>query len=97
VKVFAVGTITTPPTQEQQPQLMAKEVPHTLQLYLEGKIEQFWFRQDRPGVFFLMNVESIDEAKATVSELPLTEGGFMTFELTPVGPLAPLGRLIQKQ
>ncbi|MPW17803.1 hypothetical protein GCT13_12865 [Paraburkholderia sp. CNPSo 3157] len=97
MKVFAVGTITTPPTPEQQPQLMAKEVPHTLQLYLDGKIEQFWFRQDRPGVFFLMDVESIDEAKATVGELPLTEGGFMTFELTPVGPLAPLGRLIQKK
>ncbi|MEX3937304.1 muconolactone Delta-isomerase family protein [Paraburkholderia phymatum] len=97
MKVFAVGTITTPPTAEQQPQLMAKEVPHTLQLYLDGKIEQFWFRQDRPGVFFLMDVESIDEAKATVDELPLTEGGFMTFELTPVGPLAPLGRLIQKK
>jgi hypothetical protein len=44
-----------------------------------------------------MNVASVDEAKTAVSELPLSEGGFMTFELTPVGPLAPLARLIQKQ
>ena len=95
MKVFAFGTITHPLTQEQQQQIMPKEVPHTLQLYLDGKIEQFWFRQDRPGVVFLMDVESVDEAKAAVDELPLTEGGFMSFELTPVGPLAPLGRLIQ--
>ena len=84
-------------TPEQQQQIMPKEVPDTLQLYLDGKIEQFWFRQDRPGVIFLMNVASVDEAKTAVSELPLSEGGFMTFELTPVGPLAPLARLIQKQ
>ncbi|SAK45357.1 hypothetical protein AWB81_00372 [Caballeronia arationis] len=97
MKVFAVGTIINPLTPEQQQQIMPKEVPDTLQLYLDGKIEQFWFRQDRPGVIFLMNVASVDEAKTAVSELPLSEGGFMTFELTPVGPLAPLARLIQKQ
>jgi hypothetical protein len=96
MKIFAVGTITTPPTPEQQQQIMSKEVPDTLQLYLDGKIEQFWFRHDRPGVIFLMQAESVDEAKVAVDRLPLTEGGFMTFELTPVGPLAPLARLIQK-
>lgn len=94
MKVFAIGTITKAPTPEQQAEIMPKEVPHTLQLYLDGKIEQFWFRQDRAGVVFLMSVASIDEAKAVVDDLPLTERGFMTFELIPVGPLAPLGRLI---
>ncbi|MDR5800404.1 hypothetical protein [Caballeronia sp. LZ001] len=96
MKVFAVGSITNPPTPEQQQRIMPKEVPHTLQLYLDGKIEQFWFRQDRPGVMFLMDVESVDAARAEVGALPLTESGFMTFDLIPVGPLAPLGRLIQK-
>ncbi|MBP0595091.1 hypothetical protein J8I87_36640 [Paraburkholderia sp. LEh10] len=94
MKVFAVGTIIKPLTPEQQQQIMPKEVPDTLQLYLDGKIEQFWFRQDRPGVIFLMQVESVDEAKAAVDKLPLTERGLMSFELTPVGPLAPLARLI---
>ena len=95
MKVFAIGTITSPPTAEQQQQIMPKEVPHTLQLYLDGKIEQFWFRQDRPGVIFLMNVESLEQAKATVEALPLVTHGFATYELMQVGPLAPLGMLIQ--
>jgi hypothetical protein len=95
MKILAIGSITTAPTPEQQQQIMPKEVPDTLKLYLEGKIEQFWFRQDRPGVIFLMNVDTADQAKAAVDALPLTEGGFMTFELIPVGPLAPLGLLIQ--
>jgi muconolactone delta-isomerase len=97
MKVFAVGSITTPPTPEQQAQVMPQEVPATLQLYLDGKVEQFWFRQDRPGVIFLMDVASTEEAKALTGKLPLAAGGFMTFDLTPVGPLAPLGRLIQSK
>lgn len=95
MKVIAIGSITRAPSPEQQAQVMPKEVPATLQLYLDAKIEQFWFRQDKPGVIFYMQVESIDDAKATVGKLPLTEGGFMTFDIIPVGPLAPLGSLIQ--
>ncbi|MDL2399491.1 hypothetical protein [Rhizobium mayense] len=97
MKVFAIGSITNPPTPEQQQQIMPKEVPDTLRLYLDGKIEQFWFRQDRVGVIFLMSVESVEDARSAVDKLPLTEGGFMTFDLIPVGPLAPLARLIQSK
>jgi hypothetical protein len=94
MKVFAIGAITKQPTPEQQTALMAKEVPDTLQLYLDGKIEQFWFRQDRLGVMFYMQADSVEAAKAAVDRLPLTEAGLMTFDFVPVGPLAPLGRLI---
>jgi hypothetical protein len=95
MKVFAIGAITTPPNPEQREEILSREVPATLQHYLDGKVEQFWFRADRLGVVFYMDVESIEEAKAEVGELPLTEGGFMTYDFIPVGPLAPLGRLIQ--
>ena len=95
MKVFAIGTITRQPTPEEMAEFMPKEVPHTLQLYLDAKIEQFWFRQDRPGVIFYMQAETVDAAKAEIDALPLTEAGLMSFELVPVGPLAPLGRLIQ--
>lgn len=96
MKVMAIGNFTKPPTEEQREQILPREVPHTLQLYLDGKIEQFWFRQDRPGTFFLMSVESIDEAKAITGDMPLVTAGFITYEFFPVGPLAPLGRLIQR-
>lgn len=95
MKVFAIGSITKQPTPEQQAEIMPKEVPATLQLYLDGKIEQFWFRQDRLGVVFYMQAESLEAAKGAMDKLPLTAAGLMTFEFIPVGPLAPLGRLIQ--
>jgi hypothetical protein len=94
MKVFALGSIVKPPTPEDRAQIMPKEVPATLQHYLDGKIEQFWYRQDAPGVVFLMDVASIDEAKSLVNALPLVTSGFATYEFLPVGPLAPLGMLI---
>lgn len=95
MKVFAIGTGSKPMTDEQRKEIMPKEVPYTLKLYLDGKIEQFWFRDDKPGVVFLMNVDSAEQARATIDALPLAAGGFLTYEMIPVGPLKPLGLLIQ--
>lgn len=95
MKVFAIATIVKPVSPEQRAEIMPKEVPATLKLYLDGKIEQFWARQDAPGVIFLLNVESIEQAKATIEALPLVTGGFASYNYIPVGPLAPLGLLIQ--
>ena len=96
MKVFAIGSFAKPITDEER-HIMRKEVPDTLKLYLEGKIEQFWFREDKPGVIFLMNTESVDQAKATIQALPLAANGFLEFDFIPVGPLRPLGLLIQSR
>src|ERR1700743_2066222 len=97
MKVMAIASITKPLSPEQRQQIMPNEVPATLKLYLDGQIEQFWYRQDKPGVIFLMNVESLENAKAAVNALPLAAGGFAQYELMQVGPLAPLGMLIQSK
>ncbi|HEY1611105.1 MAG TPA: hypothetical protein VGG24_17710 [Paraburkholderia sp.] len=96
MKVLAVGSIIKPVSDEQRKDIMPKEAPATLKHYLDGTIEQFWYRQgDKPGVVFLMNVESVEEAQAELDTLPLVTGGFAKYDLIPVGPLAPLGLLIQ--
>jgi hypothetical protein len=73
---------------------MPKEVTATLKHYLEGKVEQFWFRE-KAGPIFLMDVESVEQAKAELATLPLVAAKLMTYELMPVTPLKPLGLLIQ--
>jgi hypothetical protein len=97
MKVIAIGNIVKPVTPEQRQQIMPKEVPATLKLYLDGKIEQFFYRQDKPGVIFLMNVESVEQARAAVEALPLVTEAIAQYEMIPVGPLAPLGLLIQEK
>jgi hypothetical protein len=94
MKVIAVGTL-KPLTTEQQQLYMPTEVPDTLKLYLDGKIEQFWLRENMGGTIFVMNVDSVDEAASLLGALPLTAAELLTFDLMPVGPLSPLGMLIQ--
>jgi hypothetical protein len=96
MKVMAVGTL-KPLSVEQRQQYLPKEVPATLQLYLDGKMEQFWLREKEVGVIFLMNVDSVDEADKLPKGLPLGQSNLLTFELMPIGPLLPLGMLMTTQ
>jgi hypothetical protein len=94
MKVLAIGTLKTL-TEEQSNRIFPHEVPATLKLYLDGKIEQFWLRDEMKGAVFLLNVNSMAEAEKLLGELPFTKENLHTFDLLPVGPLLPLGFLIQ--
>jgi muconolactone delta-isomerase len=94
MKVMAIGTL-KPLTPEQQKMYLPKEVPATLQIYLDGKMEQFWLREGNAGVIFLMTVDSVEEADMILKALPLGQANLLTFELMPIGPLTPLGMLIK--
>jgi hypothetical protein len=94
MKIMAIGTL-KPMTSAQQKTYMPREVPATLQLYLNGKMEQFWLRDANAGVIFLMTVDSIGEADALLKAMPLGHANLLTFELMPIGPLIPLGMLIK--
>lgn len=94
MKVFAIASATPALTPDKLPAFMPKEVPATLQHYLDGTVEQMWFRPGS-GPIFLLNVDSLDDARAKLASLPLVAAGLMTYELMAVGPLAPLGLLIK--
>lgn len=95
MKVFALGTFAKPLTDEQRKQILPKEVPDTLRMYLDGKIDQFWAREDQSGVVFLMNAASVENARSMIETLPLAANGYLVFEYIAVGPLQPLTLLIQ--
>jgi hypothetical protein len=93
-KILALGRFTAPPTPEQVKAIFPHEVPDTLQLYLDGKIEQMWARQDQKGPVFLMNVTSVAEAHTILEKLPLGQAKLMEFELVELTPLTPLHMLL---
>lgn len=70
MKVMAVGTL-VPLSPEQLAHYMPTEVPATLQLYLDGKMEQFWMRENGVGVIFLMSVDSVEEADSLLKHCRL--------------------------
>ncbi len=93
-KVLALGTLTVPVTSPSVKDAMPHEVPPTLRLYLDGHMDQYWLRLDDTGVAFLMNAQTVDQARALLEQLPLAVSGLMKFEYILLGPLAPLGMLL---
>ena len=75
--------------------IMRQEVRDTVKLYLAGKLDQWFVRHDQNGVVFLLNVSSVDEARTLLEALPLGQAKLMEFDLIPLGPLSPLGILLQ--
>jgi hypothetical protein len=95
-KILASGRFTSPPTPEQVQTIFPHEVPATLKLYLAGKIDQWWARQDQKGPVFLMNVTTIEEARTLLEPLPLGVAKLMKFDYVELGPLTPLHMLLNK-
>jgi hypothetical protein len=93
-KILALGRFPCPPTPEQVKTIFPKEVPATLRLYLAGRIDQWWARQDQKGPVFLMNVTSVEEARAILEKLPLGQARLMEFEYVELSPLTPLHLLL---
>ena len=94
-RVLAIGRLTEGATRETIAPVMQREVRDTVRLYLAGKLDQWFVRRDQNGVVFLLNVSSVAEARSLLEKLPLGEAKLMTFDLIPLGPLTPLGLLIQ--
>jgi hypothetical protein len=95
-KILALGRFTSPPTADQVKTIFRKEVPDTLRLYLAGKIDQWWARQDQKGPVFLLNLASVEQARTILEKLPLGQAKLMEFEYIELSPLTPLHLLLSK-
>ena len=96
-KTTAVLVIQTPRqgvTFQQFMPFMPAEVRATVNLYLEGKIREWYSRGDGKGVIFLVDAKTEGEARAIVETLPLAKEQLWNTEYIPVGPLMPLRALI---
>lgn len=77
-------------TREQVMTVMPAEVRQTVQLYLNGKIREWYSRGDGRGAVFLLNSTDVAEAHAIMEGLPLAAQNLMDHEYIAVGPLLPL-------
>src|ERR1700758_5055157 len=92
-KILAIGTITPGVDPAKVFAILPDEVRDTVNLYLAGKIDQWYSQQNGKGVVFILNVTDPAAAHEMLEKLPLGQAHLMSFELTPLGPLAPLRRL----
>jgi len=93
-RILAIGRFPVTPDPEVMKSIMTMEVTQTAMLYLGGQIDQWFSRQDERGVVFLLDVDTVDEARCLLDGLPLGRAKLMTFDLIPLGPLKPLHLLL---
>jgi hypothetical protein len=84
----------TPEQIQQIVAIMPAEIRATVKLYFDGKIRQWYSRGDGKGVIFLVDANTVDEARALMETLPLAKTNLMDHEYIPVGPLMPLRALM---
>jgi hypothetical protein len=92
--VMVILTVKAGVTREQVMAVMPAEIRQTVQLYLNGKIREWYSRGDGRGVIFLLDARDVAEAQAIMEGLPLAKQNLMDHEYIAVGPLLPLGLLM---
>ncbi|QPF95319.1 hypothetical protein IC761_25810 [Bradyrhizobium commune] len=92
-KILAIGTVNPGVDPAKVFATLPNEVRDTVDLYLNGKIDQWYSLADRRGVVFLLNVTDVAAAHEMLEKLPLGQAHLMSFELIPIGPLNPLRAL----
>ena len=88
--VMVILTVKAGVTREQVMAVMPDEIRQTVQLYLNGKIREWYSRGDGRGVVFLLDTRDVAEAEAIIEGLPLAKENIMEHEFIAVGPLLPL-------
>ncbi len=81
-------------TPQQVMKVMPAEIRATIELYLNGRISQWFSRGDGRGVVFLLDAKDLAEAQTLMEGLPLHKVNLVDYEYIPVGPLMPLRSLM---
>src|SRR5689334_17896196 len=92
--VFALLKARPGVTRDRVMAIMPAEIRATVQLYLHGKIREWYAREDGRGGVFLLNTRDVAEAQAIMESLPLAKENLLDHEYIPVGPLMPLRLLL---
>lgn len=55
-------------------------------LYADGIVRQIWLRDDVQGACFIVEADSLEDARATVDALPMASSGLSEFTITGLHP-----------
>jgi hypothetical protein len=97
IGVFALLKAKPGVTRERVMAIMPAEIRATVQLYLDGKIREWYSREDGRGGVFLLSTRDVEEARSIMEALPLAKENMVDHEYIPVGPLMPLRLLMASQ
>jgi muconolactone delta-isomerase len=68
--------------------LVDAEASRARELYAAGFIRQIWHRGDLPGACMVLEVDSLEEARAQLYTLPMIRAGMLDVSIVPLAPYA---------
>ena len=92
--VMVILTVKAGITREKVMAVMPAEIRQTTQLYLDGKIREWYSRGDGRGVILLLDTKDVAQAHSIMEGLPLARQDLVDHEYIAVGPLMPLRLLM---
>ncbi len=92
--VMVILTVKAGVTREQVMAVMPDEIRQTAQLYLNGKIREWYSRGDGRGAVFLLDSKDVADAHVIMEGLPLAKQNLMDHEYIAIGPLVSLRLLM---
>jgi hypothetical protein len=92
--VLVILTAKANVTRDQVMAVMPTEVRQTVQLYVSGKIREWFSRADGRGAVFLLETKDVAEAHVIMETLPLAKQDLVDHEYIAIGPLSPLRLLL---
>ena len=92
--VFALLKAKPGVTRERVMAVMPAEIRATVQLYLDGKIREWYAREDGKGAVLLLNARDVAEAESIMESLPLAKEHLLDHEYIPIGPMKQLRLLL---
>jgi len=96
MRVIAISKLKSGATKEKAAALNAKELLKEWELQKADVIRQIHSRTDQPGSIYMMEVKSVDEAKAKLAMLPLAAEGLVEFDLFPYKAYEAYGSIFGK-
>jgi hypothetical protein len=94
--VMVIVTVKAGVARERVMAAMPAEIQQTVQLYLNGKIREWYSRSDGRGVVLLLDAKNAAEAHAIMGRLPLSKQNMVDDVFIAVSPLMHLRMLTAK-
>jgi hypothetical protein len=94
IKVLAMSRLLADARSAEVQNTLPYERNAIVRLYLSGKIDRWFVRQDRNGLVLIHHVKSVDDARKMLEELPLDKAKLGTYDFVPLTTWLPLESLL---
>jgi len=78
---------------EFTPELLRSEAEMAWRLHMGGILREVYFSADKREAVLILECSTVEEARASLAELPLVRAGLIAFDVIPLTPYDGFSRL----